>query len=181
MTVLIDPQVPENEKEKVNAILSAVEAQMGIVPDALTLYSISPSILENFVGSIGYFMAHEELSQELLAMIRYLVSFDARCSFCIDLNTGRLVNQLGKTMEQLEAARADINDAPLSDAEIVLLKIALASIDNPDGVTQDDIQKARDAGFSDRQVFDVVFMAANNKALTHVLKTFKVEHQGAFA
>jgi len=30
-------------------------------------------------------------------------------------------------------------------------------------------------------VFDAVIIAANNKAFTHVLRTFKVEDQAAFA
>jgi alkylhydroperoxidase family enzyme len=181
MTALINPQAPNSEKEKVDTIFNSVEESMGVLPDALKLYGVSPTLLENFVGSVGYFMGHSELSQELLAMIRYLVSSDANCPFCIDLNTSRLINNLGKTVEQLQATREDINNAPLSPAEIVLLKIAITSIDNPDAITQDDMQKAYNAGFNDRNIFDAVVMAANNKALTYVLKTFNVDHQGAFS
>jgi len=64
----------------------------------------------------------------------------------------------------------------------VLLKIALASCDNPESVTQEDLEKVRDAGFSDQGIFDAVVAAANNRAFTHILRTFKVEElQGSFA
>lgn len=179
--VLINPQVPSDEQQKVDAIFSGIEEHMGFVPDGLKLYSVSPTLLENFVANVGYFMSHPELSQELLAMIRYLVSSDAGCSFCIDFNAGLLINKLGKTAEQLQAAQENIDDAPLQASEIVLLKIALAAISNPEGVTAEDMKKVRDHGFSDRNIFDAVAIAANNKAFTHVLRTFKVEHQGSFA
>lgn len=177
---LIKPLVPTEDMNKVNAIFSGIEEHLGFVPDGLRLYGVSPALLESFVGAVGYFMAHQTLSQELLAMIRYLVSSDAGCSFCVDFNAGILLNQ-GKTTEQLQAARENPENAPLSNEEKVLLKIALAAIDNPEAVTQVDLQKARDHGFSERDVFDVVVIAANNKAFTHVLRTFKIEHQGSLA
>ena len=98
----------------------------------------------------------------------------------MDFNEVILVN-LGKTPEQLQAARDNADNAPLTKQEIVLLNIALAAIDNPEGVNKGDIQKALDAGFTERNVFDAVVIAANNKAFTHVLRTFKVEQQGSFA
>jgi len=180
MNTLINPVIPGDDQQEAQAILSAVEEQMGFVPDGIRLYAISPPLLKTFVGTVGYFRAHPTLSQELLAMIRYLVSSEAQCSFCIDLNAGFLLN-MGKTREQLDAAMSNTADAPLSDSEKVVLQLALASIDHPQDVTQADIQRARDAGFSDREIFDVVAIAANNKAFTHVLKTFKVEQQGAIA
>ncbi len=178
-TVLITPDVPVADKEKVEAILKGAEEHMGFVPDGLRLYGISPPLLESFMGNIGYFMGHPTLSQELLAMIRYLVSSGAGCTFCIDFNSGILMNQ-GKTAEELQMARENADNAPLNENEKILLKIALAAIDNPEGVTQDDMQKARDAGFTDRNIFDVVAIATNIKAFTSILRTFKVEHQGSF-
>ena len=179
-TALITPTTPTEDTEKVNAILKGTEEHLGFVPDGLRLYSISPPLLEAFVGSVGYFMAHPQLSQELLAMIRYLVSSDAKCSFCIDFNAGFLLN-MGKTSEQLTEAQNNSNNAPLPDNEKVLLNIALAAIHNPEGVSKADIDLAVQAGFSERDVFDAVVIAANNKAFTHVLRTFKIEQQGTFA
>lgn len=178
---LISPQVPSEDKEKVNAIFKGIEEHLGFIPDGLKLYGISPPLLEYFVGNIGYFLAHPELSQELLAMIRYLVSSNANCSFCIDFNASILINNLDKTAEQLQAAQENPDNAPLSSSDIVLLKIALAAIENPEGISQEDIQNAHDQGFSDRNVFDAVVIASNNMAFTHVLKTFKIEQQSSIA
>ena len=179
-TALITPTIPEEDTEKVNAIFKGIEDHLGFIPDGLRLYGISPPVLGAFVTNIGYFMAHPTLSQELLATIRYLVSSKAGCTFCIDFNAGILTN-LGKSTEELTAAQENPEKAPVTDAEKVILKIALASLDNPEGISRDDIQKGLDQGFSERDIFDAVVIAANNKAFTHVLRTFKIEHQGTFA
>jgi len=179
-TALINPTVNSEDQAKVKAIFDQVEAQMGFVPDGLKLYSISPPLLESFVGNVGYFMTHKTLSPELLAMIRYLISNDAHCRFCIDFNASLLINKLGKSQDQLNAATENPDNSPLTSNEIILLKIALASIENPEKVTKEDLDKARAAGYSDRDLFDAVAIAANNKAFTHLLRTFKVEQQGVF-
>lgn len=177
-TALINPAPPADGKAMVDAILKETEAGLGIVPDGVALYGISPPLLEAFVNSFGYFLSHKELSQELFATIRYLVSSNVECAYCIDFNGGLLID-MGKTPEQLLAARENPDNASLSESEKILLKIALASVNNPEGVTQEDLQKARDYGFTDRHIFDAVAAATSNRAFTHVLRTFKVLEQGS--
>lgn len=181
MNALINPQVPAGEEEKVNAIFKNIEASLGSVPDGLKLLSISPTLLENMMGNVAYFMGHQELSQDLLFMIRYLNSEEVNCSFCISFTEGVLINMLGKTIDELQAAKEDPDNAPITEHEKILLKIALASCDNPESVTEYEMKKARDAGYSDQNIFDAVVAAANNRAFTHILKTFKVDElQGSF-
>ena len=181
MKALINPQPPVNDAEKVAGIMKQIEETMGMVPDGLRLLGVSPALLESMMGNVAYFMSHEELSQDLLWVIRYLNSEETSCNFCISLSGGMLMNNLGKTAEELQAAKDNPDNAPLTDNEKILLKIALASCDNPESVSSDDLQKARDAGYSERNIFDAVAAAVNNRAFTYLLRTFKVDElQGSF-
>ena len=181
MKALINPQPPVGNEEKVAGILKHVEANMGLVPDGIRMFGVSPVLLESMMGNVAYFMGHEELRQDLLWTIRYLNSEEVKCDFCISFTAGMLMNNLGKTAEDLQAAKENPDNAPLTDNEKVLLKIALASCDNPEGVSGDDIQKARDVGYSEQNIFDAVAAAVNNRAFTYLLRTFKVhEIQGSF-
>ena len=177
---LITPNVPRGEEQHVEGILNQVEQALGFVPDGLRLYSISPPLLENFVSTIGYFRANPVMRQELLAMIRYLASSEAGCEFCIDLNEGFLTS-MGVDLDDIRAARKDHKKAPLEANEKQLLELALKSLNDPDGVNQADMDAAHQQGWTDRDIFDAVAIAANNRAFNLVLKTFKIEHQGAFA
>lgn len=177
---LVTPQVPAGEEQRVGGILDAITQRLGFVPDGLRLYTLSPPLLENFVGAVAYFNGGTRLRPMLTAMIRYLVSWQSKCQFCIDMNEGFLTG-MGLQLDEIRAARTDLELAPLPEQEMSLLRIALKSVDHPDSVTHADLEKARAQGWQDRDVFDAVVQAANNRAFNLVLRTFNVEHQGVFA
>jgi uncharacterized peroxidase-related enzyme len=177
---LLTPKPPVGEEARVAAIFSAIEQRLGFVPDGLRLYSLSPPLLEYFVGNVGYFNSGERLSPALMAMIRYLVSSNAKCQFCIDLNEGFLAN-MGVDLDRVRAARSNPAAAPLEERERPLLHIALKAVTDPETVGAADVDAARAQGWTDRDIFDVVAQAASNRAFNYVLRTFNVEHQGALA
>lgn len=176
---LITPHAPAGEEARVAGVLDAIKQHIGFIPDGLRLYSLSPPLLETFVGNVSYFNGGTRLRPMLTAMIRYLVSWQSKCQFCIDMNEGFLAN-MGLRLDEIRAARANPEAAPLPENEMPLLRIALKSVEHPDNVIQADLDKARAHGWQDRDIFDAVVQAANNRAFNQVLRTFNVEHQGVF-
>lgn len=177
---LITPTPPIGEEDRVAGVLGAIQEHIGFVPDGLRLYSFSPPLLEAFVGNISYFRSDETLPPVLLTMIRYLVSWQNECNFCIDMNEGFLAN-MGVDLDAVRAARTNPDVAPLEDNEKPLLKLALKAVNTPQDVNQADIDAVRAQGWSERNIFDAVVQAASNRAFNIVLKTFNVEQQGVFA
>lgn len=173
---LLNPTPPVGDEARVTTILNKLQETLGFVPDGIRLYSISPPLLETFLGNVEYFMQHPRLRGELTAMIRYLVSSNANCHFCIDLNESFLLD-MGLDQDAVRAARQDTDQAPLPDNEKSLLKLALKSVDNPDS---EDIEAVRDQGWNDRDIFDAVAQATSNRAFNYLLNTFKIERQGVF-
>lgn len=180
-TALIQPTPPKDAADKVAGILGNIEKHVGFVPDGLRLYGISPPLLETFVGNIGYFsMGGTPLRPELMAMIRYQVSWETGCSFCVDMNEGFLMN-MGLTLDQIRATRNNPDAAPFPQKEKELLKLAVNAVEAPESVTAAHIDNMHKLGWSDREIFDAVAQAANNRAFNIVLRTFKIEHQGSLA
>jgi len=178
---LITPQAPAEDQERVNALFERVRERLGFIPDGLRLYSFSPPLLETFLSHISYFNGGGTgLPTELTAMIRYLISWQTGCGFCIDMNEALLV-QLGKDLESIRAARTNPDMAPLSDRDKALLRLALKACNSPEFVNQHDLDQARRHGWQDRDLFDCVVQAASIRAFNTVLRTFKIEHQGAYA
>ena len=177
---LLVPNPPPGDAARVAAILGAIEQQLGFVPDGLRLYSLSPPLLEAFVANLAYFRGGTSLSPILTTMIRYLVSADAGCQFCIDLNEGFLSN-LHVDLDRARKARTNPALAPVAERELPLLQLALRAVDAPDDIAAADLQVARNLGWSDREIFDAVVQAANNRAFNYILRTFKIERQGVFA
>ncbi len=177
---LLTPIPPAGQEDRVEAVFARVRERLGFVPDGLRLYSFSPPLLEAFVTNIGYFRDGTGLPPALTTFIRYLVSSDAGCRFCIDLNEGFLAH-LGVDLDAARAARADVEAAPLEPRERLLLKLALKSVEAPQDIGSDDLEAVRAHGWSERDIFDAVVQAASNRAFNFVLRSFKVERQGVFA
>lgn len=177
---LMTPVAPAGEEQRVEAILDMAREHLGFVPDGLRMYSFSPTLLETFFTNVGYFRGETSLPAVLTTMIRYLVSSEANCNFCIDMNEGFLVN-MGVDLDRVRAARKDPSAAPLDERERVLLDIALRSVSDPLNVSHTDIDAARAHGWSDREIFDAVAQATNNRAFNNLLRTFNIERQGVFA
>ena len=178
-TALVNPVAPVGDEEKVASILGAIEEHLGFVPDGLRLYSFSPPLLESFVSNIGYFsMGGTELPPTLTAMIRYQVSWEASCGFCVDMNEGFLVN-MGMDLDIIRNTRDNPDAAPFSEKEKALLKLAIKSVETPEEISSADMDEMHSKGWSDRAIFDAVVQAANNRAFNYVLRTFNIEYQGA--
>ena len=179
-TPLITPHPPQGEETRVETILGAIQEHIGFIPDGLKLYSFSPPLLESFVGNISYFNGETNIPPSLTAMIRYLVSAKADCTFCIDMNEGFLAN-MGIDLKAVRAARTNPDLAPFSDKEKSLLNLSLKAVDSPLAVGEQDLQEVRQHGWSDRDIFDAVVQANNNRAFNNILRTFNIEHQGVYS
>lgn len=177
---LLNPQIPTGEETRVAALLEPIQARLGFVPDGLRLYTVSPPLLETFVGTVGYFNTESVLGPRLATMIRYLVSYRSDCSFCIDLNEGFLTG-MGLDLDAVRAARDNVDVAPVEPPELPLLRLALKALSDTEEVGPGDVEAARDAGWDDRGIFEAVAVATGNRAFNQLLRAFKVEHQGAFA
>lgn len=177
---LLVPYPPAGEEDRVGAVFKAVQDHIGFVPDGLRLYSFSPPLLENFVANVSYFNAGTRLAPSLMAMIRYLVSWQSECQFCIDMNEGFLTN-MGLKLDDIRAARANPEIAPIPEKEKPLLRLALKAVNGQGSLEAGDLDAARAHGWSDRDIFDVVAQAASNRSFNMILRAFNVEHQGAFA
>lgn len=175
---LLVPRIPEGDEAMVDGILKKIEEYVGYVPDGLRLYSISPPLLENHVRNIVYFnMGGTTLPRPLCTMIRYLVSWHAGCSFCIDLNEALMLD-MDYSLEEVRAARDNPDVAPLAERERALLKFAVRAVDDPGSISEADMEEVRNHGWTDRDIFDAVAQAAGNRSFNIMLRTFKVEHQG---
>lgn len=177
---LISPTPPAGEEARVTGIFNAVKEHLGFVPDALKMYGISPPLLETFVGNISYFQGGTRLSPALTTSIRYLVSYQSDCTFCIDLNEGFFAN-MGFDVEAIRKGRSNPDLLPVTAQERSLLKLALKAINSPEAVGAADMELAHEQGWTDRDIFDAVAQAASNKSLNYLLRTFKINHQGAYA
>lgn len=173
---LIQTIAPEEATGELAELYATITAARGSVSNSAQLFSISPELLRHQLSFIGYYMNHPTLSMPLLAAIRIMVSSVEECQFCIDFNTGMLVNMAGWTLDQVTAMRQDPKAANLPEREIAMLLLAIKATRLAHSINADDLDALRAMGWGDKDIFDAVNHAARMLASDIMLNTFKVEN-----
>ncbi len=156
---LLDIVKPEDATGKVAEAYSVFPKGIP-VPDPLILMSASPELAHLQSRIIHHYMTHDKLDIGLLAMIRLLAANEFDYPFCVNLNAGLLKMAGGFSDDDLEALKANPENAPLEDSQKALLLFALKVIKAPDLVDKKDVEKLREMGWTDQDIFD----AANHAA-----------------
>lgn len=171
---------PVGEEGRVDAVIAPWAAMLGRPPAGLQLFGLSPPLLEHYAAGIDYYMHHPRLGAVLRTFIRYLVSWRGACTYCVDLNEAFLANA-GIDLAVARAARNDPRAAPLEPAEQALLLFALDVVERPATVDAARIDALRHAGWSDRDIFDAAWHAAQNRAFGMVAEAFGLPPEGLVA
>ena len=168
--------VPPDEAEgKLLELYDTAEQFFGTVPNNVTMFGVSPAMLENQVQFAVYSMEHPTLSASFFAMIRLLVSHATGSPYCARMNAGLLMQQ-GFTSEQLEAAKAEGGETPLDEKETAMLLFVLKATKAPKSTEAKDVDDLRAMGWTDRDIFDAVAHGARAVATNIIFDAFKLEN-----
>jgi AhpD family alkylhydroperoxidase len=145
-----------------------------MVPNAFKLSSCSPELTELRTAFLGFYMQHKTIGFKLTAFIRLLVSDIHVCKYCIDTNTGILL-QTGVSMEEIQLARQNPNNAPLDEKDKKMLLLVLKIVKDSNSISAEDLDIVRNAGWTDAEIFEASFHGTSQVASDILLNAFKVE------
>lgn len=97
-----------------------------------------------------------EMERELIATI---VSFKNKCRYCTNAHAATVI-ALGGSRDLLEKVYHDPENAPVSEKMKALLSIGSKVQESGKAVHQEHIQRAKNAGATDREIHDTVLIAA---------------------
>jgi AhpD family alkylhydroperoxidase len=166
---------PAQAEGKLAEIYQQVKATIGFIPNGFKMSSINPTLLEQQWQAMGYYFRHPTLSGKLFASIRLLVSITQQCKYCVDLNYGILLKQLGVTPEQLAAMQENPQNAPLEEKEKHLLLFVLKAVSDSNSTSEADIQVLRSQDCTDLEIYDALSHGARQVAGDIMLNALKVE------
>jgi alkylhydroperoxidase family enzyme len=174
---IIQTVEPEEATGLLAKLYKKITLMRGHIGNNAKLFSSCPELLRQQMDFIQHYTQHPTLSLPLLAAIRVMVSAGESCDYCVDYNTAMLTNMAGWTPEQVAAMRGDTDASPLAAKERALLKTVVKAIRNAHGVTADDLDVLREAGWSDTDIFDAVHHGARMLATDILFNTFKIEKE----
>lgn len=152
-------------------LLTAVQKQLGIVPNMFRLVSNSPAALEGYLGLNGA-LAKGRLDARTRERIALAVAEINRCGYCLAAHS-----YLGKNLAKLDDAEIAANRRGASnDAKAdVAVRFAAQVAQSRGQVADADVAAVRAAGYDDAQVVEIVAHVALNVLTNYVNEVFQTE------
>lgn len=136
------------------------EEKLGLVPNVLRAYAFDIDKLNAFAAMYNDLMlADSGLSKLEREMIAVVVSAENRCHYCLVAH-GAAVRELSGKPELGEDLATNYRVAGLTPRERAMLDFAVLMTKASATIEEPDRQRLRDAGFSDRDIWDIVSVAA---------------------
>jgi len=156
----LDLAMAEPLSERTQAFFAKCQEKLGLVPNVLLAYAFDERKLEAFSAFYNDLMLGEsELSKLDREIIAVVVSSINHCHYCLTAH-GAAVRQLSGDPGFGEAIAQNWRAAGLDDQRAAMLDFVVQLTERPDTIVEADRQALRDAGYSNRGIFDIAAVAA---------------------
>ena len=154
----------ETSLEASKPLLSAVNKQLGVVPNLMKLVGHSPAALEGYLALNGA-LAKGKLSVQLRERIALTIAEYNACDYCLSAHDylGRNVAKISDA-EIIAARDADSADARTKAA----LQFALRVAEARGRVAETDYVAVREAGFDEAEIIEIVSQVALNVLTNYI-------------
>lgn len=153
----------DNANEAQLALLNAVKAKLGMVPNFLRVFANSPAALEAFLG-LHEIAGSGELDEQTRERIAVSLAQENSCEYCLSAHSA-IGRKAGLDNEEIYANRQGTSQ---NDKAAVAVKLARSLSSNVGDITTAEINEARDAGFSEAEIVEIITHVGMN-LLTNVL------------
>jgi len=161
---------PATATAEQQALLDAIQAKLGMVPNFLKVFANSPAALRAFLG-LHSIAGEGSLDAPTRERIALALAQQNTCEYCLAAHTA-IGRKAGLTGQEIQANRAGGSE----DARAaVAVQFARALVEHKGDVTSAEIQSMRDVGYTDAAIVEVITHVGMN-LLTNILgKASRVE------
>ncbi|UUF16089.1 MULTISPECIES: carboxymuconolactone decarboxylase family protein [Flavobacterium] len=149
---------PEEVTGKTKDLFNAVQSKLGVVPNMMRTMGNSPAVLEGYLNFSGA-LSHGKLSAKTGELIALAVSESNSCDYCVAAHTfigGKLLKTDAQVLQ--DARKGNSADAKTE----AILQLAKTLISKNGLVSDEDVNKAKNAGVSDAEIAETVAHVALN-------------------
>lgn len=146
--------------EETKAYFAKAKEKLGILPNVLQAYAFDEKKLRAFTDMYNDLMLGQSgLSKLEREMIAVVVSSVNHCYYCLVAH-GAAVRQLSGDPALGEMMVMNYRAADLSPRQRAMLDFAVKLTETPAKIIEADRERLREAGFSDRDIWDISSTAA---------------------
>ena len=154
---------------------------LGFVPDVFKLVSTRPDLLGVFVAGHRGMFDGGQLPREAKEVVALTVARVASCQYCTTAHDA-LLRLLGTDAAYADAVLSGALDDPAIPTDIrALAELATKITEHAYRITDDDLDRVRAHGWTDRQLLEAVWVACQFNATVRLVDTFGLRDLNQFA
>ncbi len=139
------------------ALLSAVEKKLGMVPNMISTMAQSLPVAKAYLA-FSDALSGSSIRPKLREQISIAVGATNGCNYCLAAHSA-----IGKSVGLSDCELVDAQSANATDSKSeVALQFARSVADSRGGVSDDDFEKMRAAGYGDSEIADIIGLVALN-------------------
>jgi uncharacterized peroxidase-related enzyme len=154
-------------------LYAAEEEVFGFLPNLVQAFSLRPEVYLAWKQLSGAVKGGMDLRRYELATVA--AARELRSSYCTLAHGSVLMDKGFLEPDALRAVVSDHRDAGLDETEVAVMDFAAKVAQDATSVEQDDIDRLRSLGLSDRDILDVVLAAAARCFFSTVLDALGAE------
>lgn len=153
----IQPVNKDNAPTATATLLDGVQQKMGVVPNIIATMAQSPAVAKAYLG-FSQSLGTGALPARLREQLALVVGETNSCDYCVSAHTA-----LGKMAGLSEQETRDARRATAADEkESTALQFAQQIVTNRGNVADEDVQRVREAGYTDGEIAEIVANVALN-------------------
>ncbi len=151
----LDYEGTKDGEDQVKNYLEIVQKKLGFIPNVLAAFAKFPKQFEGFTKLYNALMLGESgLTKLEREMIAVTVSSENHCFYCLVAH-GSAVRELSNDPQLGERIAANFRSAELPKKQEELLNFTKKLTKDPSEIGENDRQKLRDVGYTDRDIWDI--------------------------
>ena len=171
MSIIEIPSTIDNAPEASKPLLHAVESQLGSVPNLFRLAAKSPKFLEGYLGLNGA-LGGGTLPLQIREKIALRVAELNGCSYCLAAHNYLGTNLAKLSENDISSARKGLSE---TSQETVALNFVSSLVTAKGKVTEFDVTKVLEAGYSEEQLIEIIGNVALNILTNYFNEALKTD------
>ncbi len=154
----LDSQTIESAAPSAKPLLEQAQQTLGFVPNMYAFMANAPELLDTYLHGYQLFRAESGFTPVEQEVVFLSVSFENGCDYCMAAHSLIATAMSKVPAEVTEAIR---NGRTIPDARLQALSVFTRVMLNKRGLpSKDDVEAFRQAGYTDKQVLDVILAIA---------------------
>jgi len=169
-------EIPDDSQDQksLNRLFKKIRKIFGTLPPHYEMLGhINREMLDEIIKYVVRLTRHPTIDPHAFGFLRLLIAHREGFSYCVDFNTRMLLAQ-GYDNALIRRAMVDVDLFPFDDRTRLLARKSIKAIFDGAHFTDTDFQELYGAGWSSREIMDMVehagFMLRNGRILAAYLK-----------